>query len=142
MLRQCAVSGAAFGQWTDEHLQAQAGDVLVDVEVREDAAQRFGRGRKVRMPLRRLLERIAGGDTSLYMTTQDPPVGADGRPALLGPPLAELAADFPLRPDLLSMLVPAAYNLWIGSHPARKDKAGAAFDGASSGLHHDYHDNL
>jgi hypothetical protein len=47
-------------------------------------------------------------------------------------PLPSLMGDFPLRPSILGNLIPQQYNLWIGNSK----------DGTSSGLHHDYHDNL
>ncbi|KAJ1557600.1 hypothetical protein HK405_015618, partial [Cladochytrium tenue] len=49
------------------------------------------------------------------------------------PPLQLLLGDFPLRPSLLGSLVPQQVNLWIGA---------ATSEGVSSGLHHDYADNL
>jgi hypothetical protein len=42
--------------------------------------------------------------------------------------------DFPLRPHLMGSLIPQNINLWMGR--------GRGENGASSGLHHDYHDNL
>uniref|UniRef100_A0A7S1XRY0 JmjC domain-containing protein n=1 Tax=Phaeomonas parva TaxID=124430 RepID=A0A7S1XRY0_9STRA len=51
----------------------------------------------------------------------------------MGAPLVgALEEDFPLRPELAPVLIPANINLWMGR----------SRDGASSGLHHDYHDNL
>lgn len=51
---------------------------------------------------------------------------------LVGPPLTPLAPDFPRVPRLAGGLIPTAINLWMGCSRA----------GTSSGLHHDYHDNL
>lgn len=67
------------------------------------------------------------------------------------PPCTELLSDFPLRPRILGNLLPQqgplfmfhllpqsvpyksiSVNLWLGN----------SSDGTSSGLHHDYHDNL
>lgn len=48
-------------------------------------------------------------------------------------PLDSLRGDFPLRPRLAGALVPQNVNLWMGH-----TKSG----GSSSGLHHDFHDNL
>ena len=62
------------------------------------------------------------------MTTQDNP-----EEDLMCPPLTALREEgFPLRPQLFSGLVPASLNLWLGKSST----------GSSSGLHHDYHDNL
>lgn len=102
------------------------------MEARDSEAQGFGRGKKVRMAFGDFLRRVSGGDATLYHTTQEAAVEADGHPALYAPPLAQLAGDFPPRPALLGRLVPQAVNLWAGCAPA----------GASSGLHHDFHDNL
>ncbi|KNE69657.1 hypothetical protein AMAG_14212 [Allomyces macrogynus ATCC 38327] len=48
------------------------------------------------------------------------------------PPLPPLLRDIPLVPSYFSTLVPQQLNLWIGNAPR----------GASSGLHHDFADNL
>jgi len=57
------------------------------------------------------------GNELLYLTTQD--VGMDeGRPGLMTSPVQELQEDFPLRPNLLSNLIPFNYNLWLGKRSA------------------------
>lgn len=43
-----------------------------------------------------------------------------------------LEGDFPRLPELAGSLVPASINLWMG----------LSAQGTSSGLHHDFHDNL
>ena len=55
-----------------------------------------------------------------------------GRPRLMSAPLDRLRGDFPLRPRLMSGMVPHNMNLWMGY----------SREGSSSGLHHDFHDNL
>ena len=67
----------------------------------------------------------------VYLSTQDADLDFDNHPALLTSPLAELRG-LPPRPKATGALVPQAVNLWWG----------ASQDGASSGLHHDFHDNL
>ncbi|KAN0065865.1 hypothetical protein ACQY0O_000996 [Thecaphora frezii] len=60
---------------------------------------------------------------------------ADFEPELdtvLPAPTDALANDFPSRPELLGNLVLQQCNLWLGSSKG----------GKSSGLHHDFHDNL
>ena len=52
----------------------------------------------------------------------------------MSPPLHCLLDDLPLRPALAGALVPANVNMWFG--------AATSEAGASSGLHHDWHDNL
>jgi len=72
------------------------------------------------------------------MTTQDlerdeSDLDEYGMPqSVLAEPLRSLIGEFPLRPSLLGNLIPYQLSLWQGSSSA----------GASSGLHHDYHDNL
>ena len=53
---------------------------------------------------------------------------------MMSSPISELFdhGDFPLRPSLLPNLIPFNLNLWFGNSE----------DGSSSGLHHDFHDNL
>lgn len=58
----------------------------------------------------------------------------NGRPDLMSAPLDSLRSDFPLRPRLAGALVPQNVNLWMGH-----TKGGGP---SSSGLHHDFHDNL
>ncbi len=138
------------------------------VEVRDDLkAGQFGKGVKQPMTFATFLDRMRSGDESVYLTTQQarltrrmpntcllrrrpvephrcaPPAwgrafavqvaaAADGHPALYGEPLLRLDKDFVVRPQLVGALVPQQANLWMGcSRP-----------GASSGLHHDFHDNL
>ncbi|EIN14656.1 Clavaminate synthase-like protein [Punctularia strigosozonata HHB-11173 SS5] len=48
------------------------------------------------------------------------------------PPTDALVGDFPRRPKIMGNLVLQQSNLWIGNSP----------EGSSSGLHHDFHDNL
>lgn len=98
---------------------------------------------------------------------QELELGPDDRPAIMSSPVTELRGDFPLRPALLGRLVPQNMNLWMGrrcdgargcfvcdvihilhaqSHqrtsnpPPTNQPTSAA--GSTSGLHHDYHDNL
>ncbi len=125
-------AGAA---WTDARLAAAAGGATVEVETRPKGGA-FGRGRRARARFGDVLRRLAAGDDSLYLTTQPHAPAPDGHPELLAPPLARgLAADVPLRPALAGALVPQSINLWAGAAPSDGS-------GASSGLHHDFHDNL
>ena len=97
----------------------------VQVEVRDGPRDTFGRGRRVRMRYDKLLRRI--GDGMHYLTTQE----AAGE-QLFAPPLTAFAGRLPLRPKLLDTLVPQSINMWLGRTETL----------TSSGLHHDYHDNL
>lgn len=107
------------------------GDAEVEVEVRKNATEGFGRGNKQRMLVSDLTERLRRGSTDLYLSTQTAELDSDGHPALLAPPLATLP-DLPKCAAVLGALVPESINIW----------AGCCADGASSGLHHDFHDNL
>ncbi|KAJ3124593.1 DnaJ sub C member 7 [Nowakowskiella sp. JEL0407] len=53
-------------------------------------------------------------------------------------PLSALINDFPIRPELLGNLIPQQVNLWMGSAPESEQNK----KGTSSGLHHDFADNL
>ncbi|KAJ3248932.1 hypothetical protein HDU77_007931 [Chytriomyces hyalinus] len=48
-------------------------------------------------------------------------------------PLPHVISDIPLRPKLIPTLIPQQINLWMGAAPP---------EGVSSGLHHDFADNL
>lgn len=85
-------------------------------------------------------------------------MGADGHAEVVASPLAELCAagDLPLQPALMGHLVPQQLNLWMGAAQQGALQAstfgihvctgcqtqGTPPAGASSGLHHDFHDNL
>ncbi|BDA43071.1 probable bifunctional peptidase and (3S)-lysyl hydroxylase Jmjd7 at N-terminal half [Coccomyxa sp. Obi] len=118
--------------WQTGYLESKAGGAMVNVEKREDRKGRYGEGRKVRMRFGDFLTHMAADDDTLYLTTQEVDIGQDGQPELYAPPVAQLASDFPVQPSLLGNLVPHQINLWMGCAP----------NGASSGLHHDFHDNL
>ncbi|KAL6755203.1 cupin-like domain-containing protein [Haematococcus lacustris] len=112
---------AASAKWSNAYLAAAAGDVCVEVEERDQVGPggpgaSFGEGRKTRLLFSQFLQRLEAGEQRLYLTTQQVGVAPDGFPDLLAEPLSRLAGDLVLQPRLLS--------------------------GASSGLHHDFHDNL
>ena len=105
-----------------------ARDLIVQAEVRDGPKDRFGRGQRKPIKFGKLLQLLKAGSTSHYMTTQEIP---DGH--LVAPPLTALAPGIlPLRPKLLRTLCPQSINMWLG----RSDSL------VSSGLHHDFHDNL
>jgi hypothetical protein len=122
-------------EWSSfEHLRKRCGNLKIKVE--KKVSGRFGTGsEKIDMEFRELIQKIEEGVESLYLTTQyeenlsKNPLESQFQewcalPFLLG--------EYPLRPLILGNLVPQMVNLWIGS----------SRDGTSSGLHHDYHDNL
>jgi Cupin-like domain len=101
----------------------------------------FGRGVKRRWKFGTFLDALESGDEQLYLSAQDAATDVDGHPALLTEPLSSVqrsasgsAAGIPLRPQIMGKLVPHSINIWLGR--ARSP------NGTSSGLHHDYHDNL
>ena len=94
------------------------GSASVQVEQRRTSNDSFGRGIKVCMSFDELVWRVAGGDDSVYLTTQPVAVAPDGHPELCAAPVAQLQGDFPLRPALLGNLVPQQLNLWMGAAPA------------------------
>ncbi|KAG9043358.1 hypothetical protein FS837_009701 [Tulasnella sp. UAMH 9824] len=120
-------------KWTDmAYLKERAGHVKLMVEPMDQKSKQFGTGVQ-RIPM-------AFGDflTSLqnkkgpyhYLTTQYS--DDDDVPETFPPPTNALKDDFPLVPTLMGNLVLQQVNLWVG-----KSK-----EGSSSGLHHDFHDNL
>jgi hypothetical protein len=117
---------------SNHHLRNRAGEENVMVEVRADDKASFGRGNEVAMTFNKFLDLLESGDSKHYLTTQDVEANEDGQPDLMAPFMKTLKDDFPLRPKLVGNLVPQNLNLWFGNNS----------DGASSGLHHDYHDNL
>ena len=152
---QCEGSGCCAGidpewrgsqRWTDKHLKAVAGSDMVRVERRQSDAggdglssatethAPFGQGMYKHMTFGSFLDLLAQGDTNHYMTTQDPVEDASGQLKVIANPCQSLfrRGDFPLQPSLTGNLVPATINMWFGN------SAG----GSSSGLHHDFHDNL
>ena len=106
------------------------GKASVKVEFRDGQDESYGRNKKQDMSFADFLAESEGG--RLYLTTQEVDIAPDGYPELFAEPLKSLAGDIPLRPALLGNLVPQSINIWMGCSP----------EGSSSGLHHDFHDNL
>lgn len=128
---------------SDEYLKKMAGHVNVRVEKRRNASERYGNGTYERMTFGEFVDKKGSG--TLYLNTQSGVYeGDDDREDesysptdLLTGVCAALRDDFPLVPKLCGHLIPSDYNVWFGSAPsAAKDAV------SSSGLHHDYHDNL
>lgn len=166
--RECLAQGSGGTEvWRDEkgklalkRLKSIAGNRRVDVERRVcvsggaggaarssasgSGAQAFGHGRKQRMRLEEFLDSMSKGRDELYLSAQELPVlrgagsSAAARRSLLAEPVlsvwrsAPQGSRFALRPRLAGHLVPQQVNVWMG----------VSKTGTSSGLHHDYHDNL
>lgn len=124
---------SSIEKWKDfNYLMEKVGEQYVMVEKRSCNKDAFGKGNEVKMKFGRFLRLISSGDDKHYLTTQDVHANLDGRPDLMSPLMESLKSDFPLRPLLMGQLVPQNINMWIGNSK----------EGSSSGLHHDYHDNL
>ena len=121
-------------KWKDmTYLEEKVGaKQTIMVERRSTASDSFGKGDEIKMTFKKFLQLMKDGDDKHYLTTQDVEANEDGRPELMSPLMKALKDDFPLRPALMGNLVPQNINMWAGNNK----------DGASSGLHHDYHDNL
>jgi hypothetical protein len=91
----------------------------------------------VHTPFMEFLQNLQQGSTRQYMTTQSLPADDEGRPALFTTPVTQLVHQnmVELRPVLLGHLMPMTYNLWMGRTQSHQKPT-------SSGLHHDFHDNL
>lgn len=123
------------GAWTLAGIAARArASDTVFVEHRDAASRTFGTGVKTSMPLRDAMVKIGSGDREdLYLTTQPIEDTREGFPRYLyAQPLIAMEGTFTLRPALMGSLLPANINVW----------AGCSRSGASSNLHHDFHDNL
>lgn len=117
--------------WTDAYLIQKAGDASVLVEKRASSKDDFGQGKRVPMAFGDFVRQLGTTDR-LYLTSQALSLAADGYPLTHAPPVTQLLSDVPRVPSLMGHLVPQQHNMWMG----------AANDGTSSGLHHDFHDNL
>ena len=126
--------------WTDAFLLAHPeGETRVRVETRAGTDESFGVGTYETMRFRDFVALFAKGDETVYLTASPASVDAHGRPEVASAPASFLVGEdrparVPFRPELAGNLVPANVNLWLGAAGSSKT--------ASSGLHHDHHDNL
>ncbi|WFD01218.1 hypothetical protein MYAM1_003980 [Malassezia yamatoensis] len=133
--------------WTDlNYLREKAGSAKVRVEPIHPEHKVFGTStRRENMLFADYLDSLQGENArNYYLTTQyeldlaqDDPLEQDldkGPPldTILPAPTNFLQDDFPLYPRVLGHLVLQQCNLWLG----------ASSQPRSSGLHHDFHDNL
>ena len=120
--------------WSNDYLNRLTGNSTIRVEYRENESGRFGEGKEKTMKMKEFLNKIKSGDKLHYLTTQDLKVDEEGRPEMMTSPIVELFnhGEFPLQPSILPNLIPFNLNLWFGNTK----------EGSSSGLHHDFHDNL
>jgi hypothetical protein len=102
------------------------------VEYRNNFSDGFGEGLEKKMFFSDFIEKLQENNQNLYLTTQDLEYSPDEQPSIISAPLKYLKQDFPWVPKLFGNLIIANINLWLG----------ATSRPSSSGLHHDYHDNL
>lgn len=115
--------------WTNEYLILHSGDANIQVEQRQSVSEQYGQGKECIMTFKEFIKKQS---EYLYMTTQELSYNHEGLPSILSPPLTHLSHDFPMIPAILCNLIPQNINLWMGYSTSI----------TSSGLHHDYHDNL
>ena len=120
----------ASNKWTLNYLKDKTGNQLVQVERKTGVS--FGKGSQESMSMNELIHSILKGEDTLYLTTQELNYNVDEKPDLISQPICCLDSDFPSQPKLTGNLIPQNVNLWLGSSVSE----------ISSGLHHDYHDNL
>lgn len=129
--------------WTNSYLSTRAGEATVLVEDRKcaDGLLSFGTSStKVEMKYSDFIEAVIAQETRYYITTQDLERFVNeydefGLPkCIAAQPLCLLSDNYPVQPAVLGGLVPHQVSLWQGC-------AGNS-SGSSSGLHHDFHDNL
>lgn len=135
-----------FSLWDNDYLRRLAGEEVVKVEVRDsDSGGRYGKGTEKNIKFSEFLDSIDGKsscratdssspiDSNLYyLTTQELDYDLEGRPSIVSPPITNLLQDIPLQPSICPTLIVSNINLWYGS----------SSNYVTSGLHHDYHDNL
>ena len=120
-------------EWTNEALREKSGDAVLRVESRSSSTESFGRGNEAKMTFSTFLDSLEGEtETSYYLTTQELSYTHEGQPSLTSPPVDGLIGGFPWVPKLCGNLIPQNINMWFGSSKLP----------TSSGLHHDFHDNL
>ena len=130
-------------QWTNSSLFARAGEAEVLVEDRKSANGHllFGTSSsKIEMKYGDFIKAIIAQESRYYLTTQDLERFVDdydefGLPrCIAAQPLCMLDDSYPVQPAILGNLIPHQISLWQGCT--------GKGSGSSSGLHHDFHDNL
>lgn len=130
----------AYEKWTDiRYLKKTAGEAKVKVEPMHAAKKQYGTDvERVSTTFGSFLDSLqVDSETYNYLTTQyDDNVGLDDSDVVAAQafpePVRSLIHDLPMAPKIMGNLALQQMNLWVG-----KSK-----EGASSGLHHDFHDNL
>ncbi|CDO75153.1 hypothetical protein BN946_scf184590.g10 [Trametes cinnabarina] len=121
-------------KWTDlDYLAKKAGDVEVMVEPIHPTANQYGTdAERMSVTFREFLGSLRKEEGPWpYLTTQYSDEDPDAE-TVFPPPTNALRDEFPVVPRIMGNLFLQQVNLWLG-----KSK-----DGSSSGLHHDFHDNI
>jgi hypothetical protein len=131
--------------WNNSYLMEKAGKADLLIEDRKNPAGNdyllYGStAPKLAMNYGDFLLAVSRGSSRYYLTTQDlerfaDKCDANGIPKLVySEPLQSLSGDFPVQPKLLGNLIPHQISLWQGVAGYKQQ--------SSTGLHHDFHDNL
>jgi len=130
-------------KWTNLYMSSKAGEAKVLVEDRKGAHCDLSFGTsaaKIEMKYADFVKAITAGETRYYLTTQDLERFVDecdefGMPrCIVAQPLHALNDSYPAQPAVLGNLIPHQVSLWQGCTGKGSS--------SSSGLHHDFHDNL
>ncbi|KAI0798200.1 cupin-like domain-containing protein [Abortiporus biennis] len=102
------------------------------IEPMHPESKQFGTDiERISVPFKQFLESLKEDGPHPYLTTQYSEQD-DDQQTVFPPPANALKEDYPIVPRIMGNLFLQQVNLWLG-----KSK-----DGSSSGLHHDFHDNL
>jgi hypothetical protein len=121
-----------FQKWTNAYLKNKAGSARVKIEFRDSTMGRYGKGNDQIFDFKEFLSELESGNEQLYMTTQKLQYSPEGQPCIISEPVKGLAEDFPVRPAVMGNLIVQNINMWMGCTSVP----------STSGLHHDFHDNL
>ena len=87
------------------YLNSEAGTSELQIEQRK-CSEGFGKGLTVPMQFGSFLDMLRAGDSSVYLTSQQLIMEADGFPGLLSPPLHMMESDINLTPSIIGHLIP------------------------------------
>ncbi|KAI9060374.1 Clavaminate synthase-like protein [Trametes sanguinea] len=121
-------------KWTNlDYLTQKAGDVEVMVEPLHPTANQYGTDvERISVTFREFIASLRKEEGPYpYLTTQYSDEDPDAE-TVFPPPTNALRDEFPTVPRIMGNLFLQQVNLWLG-----KSK-----NGSSSGLHHDFHDNI
>lgn len=121
-----------LSKWSNDYIKSKAGECVVKVEHRATKTDPFGKGHETSMKFLDFIDQLSNGSELLYLTTQKLLYSPEGQPHIISPPLTHLTDDMIIRPSIMGNLIPQNINIWMGQTTAP----------STSGLHHDFHDNL